>query len=342
MKYLVGIYLLSLFPIFILGSDNKLGALVFYEATRNKTVYEGGHIERGNAFNLNRAYFTFEAPLSPGIKYKFQTDVGRDKNGRLVAYLKNAKVDWAALGGTVTLGMQGLNVFDVQERIWGRRYLDKAPMDKYGWASAADLGIGYHAGVRKWAHFSALVTNGTGYKKPENDPYKMISLQLLFGPDNLGREKGLNLGGIFSSEPYSTQDPLTGNKIREVRKIYGLFAGLAFRGLRIGGEFARRHDPEGPECNQIVGLYGAYAWSAGGEVFARLDLLNDTAFQQQYFLVGVAWKPAAGFSIAPNARLVYLDPADAGVGGDIYFYEQADIMYEKATVYYNINFEFRL
>ena len=85
------------------------------------------------------------------ISYKFQTDIDY-KTSPINLYIKNAKVDWNYGKGKLTLGLQGMNMFNVTEKTWGFRFLEKSPMDKYEFSSSADMGIGY-SGKFKYKEF---------------------------------------------------------------------------------------------------------------------------------------------------------------------------------------------
>ena len=109
-----------------------------------------------DGFALKRVYFTYQQELSEGISYKFQTDVGQievvnlddddqldgTKNTQFVAYLKKAQLDWQTSCGKLTFGMQGMNIFNVTEKTWGFRFIEKSPMDKHKFSSSADMWIG--------------------------------------------------------------------------------------------------------------------------------------------------------------------------------------------------------
>ena len=133
-------YFIILFTILTIGisQDGKFSGLVFYNYTYDLT--EEAANDEGFAFN--RVYLTYTQELSKGISYKFQTDINSSASPKEV-YLKNAKVDWESRIGKFTIGLQGMNVFNIAEKNWGFRFLDKSPMDMYGFSSSADMGIGY-------------------------------------------------------------------------------------------------------------------------------------------------------------------------------------------------------
>ena len=175
--------LLSLFLVIVYGQGNFSGVTYFdysYDLTNDSTT--------NNAFGLNRVYFTYEQELSDNISYKFQTDIDIDigkiyGSSPFNVYLKNAKVDWKTSIGKITLGMQGMNIFNVTEKTWGFRFLQKSAMDKYKFSSSADLGVGFHYVMIGYnglnLYSSVLMTNGTGYKKNE-DTRKMAEANRAF------------------------------------------------------------------------------------------------------------------------------------------------------------------
>ena len=131
------ILLLSLLLVAIYGQESFSGVTYF------DYTYDFENADTNDAgFGLKRVYFTYEKALSKDISYTFQTDVDY-KSSPLNVYLKNAKVDWKCGIGKLTLGLQGMNIFNVTEKTWGFRFLEKSAMDKYGFSSSADMGIGY-------------------------------------------------------------------------------------------------------------------------------------------------------------------------------------------------------
>ena len=164
--------LLPLLLITIHGQGQFSGVTYFdytYDLTQNAVNNAG--------FSLKRVYFTYEQALSEDISYKFQTDIDYN-NSPFNIYLKNAKIDWKLPGasfGKLTLGMQGMNIFNVTEKTWGFRFLQKSAMDKYGFSSSADIGIGYSVNLAgNNLNYSFMYTNGSGYKNPENDHYTIL------------------------------------------------------------------------------------------------------------------------------------------------------------------------
>lgn len=301
------------------AQTGSLSGLVFYDYTMNDDA------NAIDGFGISRAYFTYQNKLSDHLKYKFQTDIDYGHSPMNV-YLKAAQMDWSSPIGKISLGLQGLNIFSVQEKTWGLRYLEKSPMDQYKWASSADMGIGYANTFAKQLHLSVMVINGAGYKSAETDSYKRETLQLVWGEGNLASKSGFNVGGIVTYEPFDVVvDSITTTK--QTKTLVGGFGGLSTDKFRAGAEFERLVNSGSDKTGQILSVYGNFHLLANVELFGRYDSYDpDVAADKDgksYIILGASYSPAKGLTIAPNFR--YVDYQDG----------------TTATKLYKINFEIK-
>lgn len=325
-----------------------VSSLIFYEYTHNATegVAEDGKFETG------RAYLTITGKPADNLACKLQFDVGRLKSYKLksepviwvdsdndtlsyqtnslsgsdeglFAYVKNACVDWSTDWGKWTFGMQGMNLFNVQENTFGNRFVSKPLMDEHKFSSSADMGVGYANSFGGLFKASLLWTNGAGYKKPENDKYKKLSLQLVAGETALNKKDGWNAGLVYSLEPINADDATS---------VMGLFGGWAGMGARLGVEFDTKTTTGATDVTgQIIGFYGNYKLPMGLplDLFAQVALVDpDTDTDDDGktdLMVGVAFKPAKGLVIAPNLRTISHEAS----GSD-------------PDTWYRVNFEFKI
>ena len=147
-------------------------------------------------------------------------------------YVKNAKMDYRLMDNTkISIGVQGMNVFNVQEKTWGYRFISKSAMDLNKWSASADLGLGLYQTFGNLL-LSVLYTNGEGYKKTSSDNYNKLSTQAVYGENRLDKNDGLNLGGVFS-----TVDYIDNNEVEHAATIMGIFSGWAGMGVRLGFEY---------------------------------------------------------------------------------------------------------
>ena len=267
--------------------------------------------DNSSSFEINRAYLTYETVLADDLKIKLQTDVGRQKNDsdnqHLFVYLKNAKLDWKRSMSTWTFGLQGMNVFKIQEGNWGYRSIEKSAMDLNKWSSSADLGIGWYYKLGSKLQGSLLITNGTGYKKPENDKYKLFSLQLFTGEKKL-KQSGFNAGGIATFTRYDADSVTVGT-----RSIIGLFGGLATEKLRVGGEFDYQYDSAVSENFAIISAYGNLKLNETNAMFLRFDLTKEGNQSEKYIIFGCSANPSKNIKIMPNLRYTI----DAGAESEL-------------------------
>ncbi|MBU1099198.1 MAG: hypothetical protein KKA84_02255 [Bacteroidetes bacterium] len=278
-------------------SKEKISGVAYFDFTHNTA----DNLVINNEFEFERVYFAYENQIADNLKYKFQVDVGRsDDDSRLQVYLKNAKVDWKNSFGTIIIGLQGMNVFNIQEATWGHRFLEKSAMDKNKFASSADLAIGYSNSFSDNLHMSVLVSNGEGYKKPEGDKYKKISAQVAYGQTKLSSKDGFNLGGVFTYEPFDNEG------VTEAKTVLGAFAGYAGSGLRTGVEFDTFTTGGTDLTKQIISLYANYELNDLLQAFARADIYDPNTDASDdgnnYLMGGIIWSPVKGLKIAPNVR----------------------------------------
>tara|TARA_B110000444_G_scaffold9647_1_gene8304 strand:- start:277 stop:1221 length:945 start_codon:yes stop_codon:yes gene_type:complete len=272
---------------------------VFFDYT------DSGDSSKVDEFALKRVYLTFSKSISDELSVTIQTDVDTNSSPKNI-YLKNAKVDWKTLDGNIVIGLQGMNMFKVQEGNWGKRYLDKTIMDRFKYSSAADMGIGYYHSKDKF-HGSLLITNGAGYKKSENDSHKKLSLQFIYGNTNLSKSDGFNVGAVFSHEPYDRdgevgipEEPIG----EHTKKVFGLFGGYAKNNLRVGVEWNQLEDSgllDGNYDNNLTSVYCTYVLNPKQTLVVKHDMVSGNK-DANYAVVAMEFAPTKGLVVAPNVR----------------------------------------
>jgi len=296
-----------------LNAANEVGL-----SGRIYTDYSYNFSNNFNGFNVNRVYLGYEGQLTNSIDYVVTSDVevgGSSSMSRL--FMKYAYGRWNSNCGIFTFGMLPVNAFDVQKRTWGLRYLYKTVMNEYKFSSSADIGVGYEKQVTDEFSVSTIIANGTGYKMSENDKYKRLHVRLLFGPNNLGRETGINAGVYGSWEPEKLVDYANNYTVAG-------FAGFHQNNLWIGGEAAVQQNNTIDVQTTLVSVYGRYEVAPYTQGFLRLDTRSFDAAGSDTELTVVAGAQYAkykGVNVAPN--LVY-----SNIGSD-------------DTITGRLNFEFR-
>ena len=281
--------------------------------------------DEDHGFTMNRVYFTYKNDVSENTSFKFQADVISQEGDGLQMYLKNVKMDYMATDNiTLTYGLQGMNVFKSQEKIWGNRYLAKSSMDNNKWSPSADLGVGVKLSMgcpiikSNKVSGSLLFTNGEGYKNDLLDGHERISAALGY-KHNIGEDMNLQAGGSYSTLTYDEELDDSGAEISPhgTETIMAFYGGLSGFGLRTGFEYNMGTDLNlegyGSDAT-LMSFYGTYnlAFIDGVSLIVRYDSLDNGADDNDQtadideskdtatILAGLSYKCAEGIIFTPN------------------------------------------
>ncbi len=278
----------NIFLIFLLVSlgvsaDVKIGGISYFDYT---------NADKASAFNFNRQYTSFSGAASDDVKFNVVFDVGRTNKSdegdkHLVAFLKKAQIDYMVSRCKVSLGLIGMNAHGVQEENWGYRFIEKSAIDKNGFTSTADLGVGFSK-VTSDLIVNLQIVNGEGYKnpQPQMDEYHKISINI----------KNHQNAGIV----YSTEDSDDG-----ITTMMSLFGIINHNSYRISGE----HDKltVGGDDETISSMSASYYLTNDMDVFVRYDMYDpntdDENDGENYLIAGVVFNCGSGLSISPNLRM---------------------------------------
>ena len=300
MKYLI---ILITYISISIAAEGKIGGVTYFNYT---------NAEEKSAFNFQRQYFSYGIDISDEVKFKVVFDVGRTDVGtvlrkdggeksedtRLVAFLKKAQIDHSTSYGKISMGLIGMNTYNIQEKNWGYRFIEKSAMDKYGFSSTADLGIGFSRALVNQLKMSLQVVNGEGYKNPQSDKYHKIAFNSTYGEHNLVKNSGFNAGVVYTTEP--TDD--------EPNTMISLFGGFAGMGLRLGGQFNML--TKGGIESQVISVSSNYSVTDKLDAFVRYDMfdpntdrMDEEKDNSTYLIAGIQLSCGNGLLVAPNIRM---------------------------------------
>jgi len=321
MKYLI--ILLTYISISI-ASEGKIGGVTYFDYTNSKEK---------SAFNFNRQYFSYGVNVSDDVSFKVVFDVGRTNKGdfvyinndgepdkmsedtRLIVFLKKAQIDYSTSYGKISMGLIGMNTYNIQEKNWGYRFIEKSAIDKYGFSSTADLGLGFSKSLTDQLKMSLQVVNGEGYKNPQSDKYHKIAFNSTYGEHNLVKNSGFNAGVVYTTEQ-------TDNKQNIMTSLFGGFAGM---GLRLGGQYNML--TENTKESKVVSVSSNYGLKENINVFTRYDMWEENDEDKKNginnLITGIVLTCGSGLSMAPNMRMTS-------------FEDNSDSVTE-----YRINFQFK-
>ena len=270
-------------------------------------------------FNLDRAYLGVEGKWGQGWSFKFVTDIGKSSDVddyQRIVYIKNALVQWKNDKVSVRAGLIGTNVFNTQEKFWGRRYVMKSFQDEYKFGSSADLGAALEWNPTKVFSLDAIIVNGEGYKKLQMERGLLYGLGFTVKPVN---------GLMFRIYGDLNQTPDDGTP----QKNLNAMAGYKNKSFSIAVEGNFLFDKDGTKEKNQSGL-SAYGEVKAGKcnIFARYDLLtskNDwnKSKDGNMALLGVDFNLCKYVKMAPNVKIWIPNEG-------------------KATPSVNVNFQFSL
>jgi len=279
------IIVISVFAMLI-AADTKIGGTTYFD-------YASGETQSG--FNFNRQYIAFSGKASDDLKYKVIFDVGRVAGEPLIAFLKKAQIDYKTTFAKVSMGLIGMNTYGVQEKNWGYRFIEKSAIDKNGYSSTADIGVGFSKSMSKDLNISIQIVNGEGYKVPQQDKHHKISINATYGEGKLNKNDGYNVGLVYSTEASDT-DPTN---------MMSLFGGYASSGLRVGAEYNTK--TTGNDKLSLISLCANYAFKEDMGLFFRYDMdggdQDDSTDGDNYLIAGAVLNCGSGLSVAPNIRM---------------------------------------
>ena len=285
--------LLTIFT-FVFAYNGSITGVTYFDYTRENDA---------SAFNFNRQYFNYAIEISNDMKFKVVFDVGRTANGtvescklgvceenledtRLLVFLKKAQLDYKCNWGKTSWGLIGTNTYDVQEKNWGYRFIEKSALDKNKFVSTADLGVGFSKDFMSNLNVGIQYLNGEGYKSPEINFIQKLNLNINYGEMNLLNNNGGNLGFVYSTE-LTEESPLT---------MLSLYGGVALRKIRIGAELDISDEKE------LTSVYLNYIVNQKSSIFSRYDILDEDNVKDRYIISGIVYNCGNGFLVSPNIR----------------------------------------
>ena len=269
------------------AAEGKIGGVTYFDYRKT---------EDESAFNFNRQYVSYAVDMSDDIKFKVIFDVGRSAtDSRLNTYLKKAQVNYKTSYANISLGLIGMNTYGVQEKNWGYRFIEKSAIDKNGFSSTADIGVGFSRSLIDNLNMSLQVVNGEGFKQPQGDKYHKISFNTTYGERRLNKNDGYNTGIVYSTEATDS----------EPTNMISAFCGFSGMGLRLGVEYDML--TKGDTESSIISVSANYSFMDNKDIFLRYDMYDgDTSVDKDgssYIITGILLSCGNGLSVAPNIRM---------------------------------------
>ena len=252
-------------------------------------------------FELERSYLGYEYKLENGLSMKAVMDVGKSSNVddyHRLAYIKNAMVSWKTGDLTLNGGLISTTQFNFQEKFWGYRYIMKSFQDQYKFGSSADLGISMAYKFNNRISADAIVVNGEGYKKIEQNNGLNYGLGLTLNP--ISNFYVRLYGGV------NTSDQADDKNIANMAGFVGYKSDKATMGVEYNymqnSSYDNNADKDG------YSIFASLKLSKKTELYARFDEVGSKddwnyAKDESAAIIGAQFKLGKYVKIAPNFRI---------------------------------------
>ncbi|MCP5046114.1 MAG: hypothetical protein GY940_03015 [bacterium] len=298
------------------ASEGKFSASAFgdYYFIANDHVES---IEGRTGFRLRRVYLTYDRKISDifsaRVRLEMKQPDGFSNNAdKAVPFLKDAYVAWRTGNQHLVLGIAPTPTWDVVEKVWGYRAVEKTPMDLYKLGSARDFGVGFKGKIDRKGKFRyhAMVGNGNGINS-ENDKGKKAMLSFGYYPV---KELVFEVYADYFDRPGEAD-----------WSTFQAFAALKVEKIRIGLQYAYQ-ERQASENQQMASLFGVFQFTPKSSTFFRIDWMFNpnpsgssisyipfsSNASSTYVLWGLDLRIHKMFSILPNLQVVYYGFPDVG------------------------------
>jgi len=292
-------------------------------------------LEDANGFWFRRIYLTYDRELDPGTDVRLRLEMASEGDfstkSKLVPAVKDAYVRRRLGRHQILFGISPTPTFQVIEKVWGYRSVEKTPLDLQKMAGSRDFGLALKGRLdaADRVRYHVMLANGNGNADETNKQKKVMAALAVWLTDAL------------VVEGYADYD---GRPDHESRWTWQGFAGWQGERARLGLQFAHRVQQQtaGPDLAwDLVSAFAAAAVADRVWLFGRADTVSDPnpeVVDNDYLpfapdasstllLAGVDWAVSPQFHVMPNVEVVTYDAADGGADPD------TDVL-PRVTVFY--------
>ena len=263
---------------------------------------------------IRRIYLTSDFNLSKKFFARIRFEINQDGDFESSAFtidFKDVYLRWSVGRHQLFFGLSPTPTFDLIDRIWGYRHLEKTPLDLQGIASR-DNGIAVLGPLSRSGKLRYRFMLGTGHDigKETEDGKKIM------GAITLGDEDGflVDFYGGYQEKPGDTD-----------RTTFQVFTHYRFPKGHVGLQYAYQDRQEDPRL-EVASAYGVVDLSPKMSLIGRVDRLlapspkgNDIPYlpfdpsaKATLFIGGLEWRPHRSVSLMPNIEAIFYDDPDDG------------------------------
>ena len=237
-------------------------------------------------FELNRAYLGYQYELKKGLSIKAVMDIGESKqvnDYQRIAYIKNAQISWKRNNLTLNAGLISTTQFNEIEKFWGKRYVAKSFQDEYKFGHSADLGLSAAYKFGEIISIDAIITNGEGYKKLQQNNSFQYGLGATINP----------IKNLYFR--------LYGGVNDENQANFSFFTGYKSEKITLGAEYNILKGQK-----QGASFFGNFSINKNFDFYARYDILEEeillTTQGNSSVIAGFEYRINDNIKISPNFK----------------------------------------
>lgn len=258
----------------------------------------GASLGHQNQFSIQRAYINVLGRFAGGIGTRVTVDIAPTGTGNQPVRLKYAFLTWTPTRSPLTykFGMVQTPYVDWEETLWDYRMQGPIAVDRNGYMSSADVGVGVDG---RWNNEAVngqfAIMNGEGYSAGTGDNHKDAGMRVsvrLSRTNDMSRVGGLRLTG------YAGVGKATGGADRN--RFLGI-ASYKTTQVTLAGEYVSTKD--GAVSGSILSAFGVYRFSGSkAAAIGRVDVVDrdiDTPDNKETRVI-----TGVSYQATPNLRVL--------------------------------------
>ena len=292
----------------------------FYVAKNHNQSLEGQ-----NGFWYRRIYLTADKKISDEISSRVRLELNSpgdfQTKDKMKPFVKDAYISWKRNNHNIIFGLSPTPTFELIEKVWGYRSVEKTPLDLQKYSSSRDFGITFSGTLdkKKKVNYNLMFANGSG-DDSETDKGKKVLFSLSVKND---------AGWIL--EGYADIDDRPQGKRWHTLQGFGGYNGKDFRaGVQFSRQTRRLGTSGGEDNLEIASVFMAGKLSSMVSAFARYDrnfdpnssgskisyIPFDPSVSSSLIIAGLDFSIDKNVNIIPNAEIIVYDESDSGVKPD--------------------------
>jgi hypothetical protein len=276
-----------------------------------------------NGLKIRRIFFTYDYKFNNKLSSRFRlesdemnftTNSDGNKANKFGVVVKDAFINWNYVGRhQLCAGIQNTSAFEVSERVWGNRYIEKTIMDVRNAVVPRDFGIslrGQFDSIGVFKYWLMYANGNAGL--PEGDKYKRYYAMFEFTPF---KNFSITVHGDYQSRSLTANKFIPDGTMKNDVLTGSFFVGYNLKDkFSVGVESYLRNVENGYALADSyddlkgfgISIFGNYYFTPKISIFARFDRFdpnkNTDAKEdtRNLYIGGLAFKPVKNLIISPN------------------------------------------